>query len=120
MSSPLTHKMPRNIAYRFIFSVGNKLFRLFLTNEIAEENLLFWEAVEELKKMKAEKRMQKLSRSIYDDFISVYSPREVSLVAIWIVELDLCREIQNSALDGNRTSRVPNENSTTEPPMPAT
>lgn len=57
-----------------------RLFRVFLESEIAEENLLFWEACEELKETKTGKRMQKMIQNIFDDYISVYSPREVSVI----------------------------------------
>ncbi|XP_077971425.1 uncharacterized protein LOC120345892 isoform X2 [Styela clava] len=75
--------------------VGSKLFRIFLESEIAEENLLFWEACEELKQMKKEKRMQKLIQNIFDDYISVYSPREINID--YKMREDIVEQLNNSS-----------------------
>ncbi|KAI2805985.1 hypothetical protein RDWZM_009381 [Blomia tropicalis] len=58
---------------------GRKVFRDFLKCEYSEENIMFWLACEELKKESDMDRIEERARLIYDDFISILSPREVSL-----------------------------------------
>lgn len=59
--------------------MGRRVFREFLRLEYSEENMLFWLAVEQLKGEHDERRMLEQVRLIYEDFISILSPREVSL-----------------------------------------
>ncbi|XP_022689182.1 regulator of G-protein signaling 20-like isoform X1 [Varroa jacobsoni] len=58
---------------------GRKIFRDYLRCEYSEENILFWLACEELKKETKEDQVEEKARLIYEDFISILSPREVSL-----------------------------------------
>ncbi|KAK1171358.1 hypothetical protein AOXY_G6149 [Acipenser oxyrinchus oxyrinchus] len=58
---------------------GRNIFREFLRSEYSEENLLFWLACEDLKNEKNMNVIEEKSRTIYEDYISVLSPREVSL-----------------------------------------
>ncbi|XP_067142575.1 regulator of G-protein signaling rgs-2-like [Centruroides vittatus] len=58
---------------------GRKLFHDFLKYEYSEENLLFWVACEELKKETDPDIIEEKARIIYEDFISILSPKEVSL-----------------------------------------
>ncbi|XP_037950338.1 regulator of G-protein signaling 17-like [Teleopsis dalmanni] len=58
---------------------GRKLFRDFLRSEFSEENILFWLACEELKKEVDVPIIEEKSRTIYEDYVSILSPREVSL-----------------------------------------
>ncbi|XP_028822477.1 regulator of G-protein signaling 20-like [Denticeps clupeoides] len=58
---------------------GRGRFRQFLRTEFSEENLLFWLACEELKKETNRTVVEERVRQIYEDFISILSPREVSL-----------------------------------------
>ena len=60
---------------------GRRVFREYLRIEYSEENMLFWLAVEELKNEQDERRVIEQVRLIYEDFISILSPREVSEVA---------------------------------------
>ncbi|XP_065165681.1 regulator of G-protein signaling rgs-2 [Atheta coriaria] len=60
-------------------SAGRKVFREFLKCEYSEENILFWLACEELKKETSPEAIEEKARIIYEDFISILSPREVSL-----------------------------------------
>jgi regulator of G-protein signaling len=55
------------------------VFRDFLKCEYSEENILFWLACEELKDEKCAERVEEKARFIYEDFISILSPKEVSL-----------------------------------------
>ncbi|KAF7261695.1 hypothetical protein EG68_01014 [Paragonimus skrjabini miyazakii] len=58
---------------------GRKVFREFLRSEYSEENILFWLACEELKQETNPELVEEKARMIYEDFISILSPREVSL-----------------------------------------
>ncbi|XP_048363722.1 regulator of G-protein signaling 20 isoform X2 [Sphaerodactylus townsendi] len=58
---------------------GRNAFREFLRTEFSEENMLFWMACEELKRESNKKRIEEKARLIYEDYISILSPREVSL-----------------------------------------
>ncbi|MCI4377597.1 hypothetical protein PGIGA_G00205370 [Pangasianodon gigas] len=58
---------------------GRANFRQFLKSEFSEENLLFWLACEELKKETNRTVVEQTVKQIYEDFVSVLSPREVSL-----------------------------------------
>ncbi|XP_058251343.1 regulator of G-protein signaling 20 isoform X4 [Hemibagrus wyckioides] len=58
---------------------GRNNFRQFLKSEFSEENLLFWLACEELKKETNRTVVEQTVKQIYEDYVSVLSPREVSL-----------------------------------------
>ncbi|GAB6029399.1 hypothetical protein CHUAL_005158 [Chamberlinius hualienensis] len=58
---------------------GRKEFREFLRCEYSEENILFWLACEDLKKEQNQKVMEEKARTIYEDYVSILSPKEVSL-----------------------------------------
>ncbi|XP_058384688.1 regulator of G-protein signaling 20 isoform X3 [Diceros bicornis minor] len=58
---------------------GRKAFREFLRTEFSEENMLFWMACEELKKEANKNSIEEKARIIYEDYISILSPKEVSL-----------------------------------------
>ncbi|KAI4881033.1 hypothetical protein NFI96_021789, partial [Prochilodus magdalenae] len=58
---------------------GRSSFRQFLKTEFSEENLLFWLACEELKKETNRTVVEQTVKQIYEDYISILSPREVSL-----------------------------------------
>ncbi|XP_056423242.1 regulator of G-protein signaling 17 isoform X4 [Hyla sarda] len=58
---------------------GRNLFREFLRTEYSEENLLFWLACEDLKNEENKKLVEEKARNIYEDYISILSPKEVSL-----------------------------------------
>ncbi|XP_064604740.1 regulator of G-protein signaling 17-like isoform X2 [Liolophura sinensis] len=60
-------------------SNGRKVFREFLRSEYSEENMLFWLACEELKKEENPEVVEEKARLIYEDYISILSPKEVSL-----------------------------------------
>lgn len=57
---------------------GRNLFREFLRTEYSEENLLFWLACEDLKREQNKKVIEEKARTIYDDYISILSPKEVN------------------------------------------
>lgn len=56
---------------------GRNAFREFLRTEFSEENMLFWMACEELKKEVNKNIIEEKARIIYEDYISILSPKEV-------------------------------------------
>lgn len=60
-------------------SMGRVVFREFLKCEYSEENILFWLACEDLKKDNNPEVVEEKARLIYEDYISILSPKEVSL-----------------------------------------
>ncbi|NXF62928.1 RGS20 protein, partial [Ciccaba nigrolineata] len=58
---------------------GRNAFREFLRTEFSEENMLFWIACEELKQESNKSVIEEKARLIYEDYISILSPKEVSL-----------------------------------------
>ncbi|XP_062936066.1 regulator of G-protein signaling 20 isoform X2 [Cynocephalus volans] len=58
---------------------GRNAFREFLRTEFSEENMLFWMACEELKKEANKNIIEEKARIIYENYISILSPKEVSL-----------------------------------------
>ncbi|XP_031422119.1 regulator of G-protein signaling 19 isoform X2 [Clupea harengus] len=60
---------------------GRNVFREFLRTEYSEENMLFWLACEDLKKEPNKSVVENTARMIYEDYISILSPKEVSLDA---------------------------------------
>ena len=57
---------------------GRRVFREFLRCEYSEENILFWLACEDLKKENNPEKIEEKARMIYEDYVSILSPREVS------------------------------------------
>ncbi|XP_045142248.1 regulator of G-protein signaling 20 isoform X2 [Echinops telfairi] len=62
-----------------ITPAGRDTFREFLRTEFSEENMLFWMACEELKTEANKNMIEEKARIIYEDYISILSPKEVSL-----------------------------------------
>uniref|UniRef100_A0A670XQB0 RGS domain-containing protein n=1 Tax=Pseudonaja textilis TaxID=8673 RepID=A0A670XQB0_PSETE len=58
---------------------GRNAFRDFLRSEYSEENMLFWLACEDLKRESDKNVIEEKVRRIYEDYVSILSPREVSL-----------------------------------------
>ncbi|CAI9591461.1 unnamed protein product [Staurois parvus] len=58
---------------------GVVAFRSFLQSEYSEENLDFWLACENYKKIKSAAKLTSKAQKIYEDFISVEASREVNL-----------------------------------------
>lgn len=56
---------------------GRNVFREFLRTEYSEENMLFWLACEDLKQEVNKNAIQQKARCIYDDYVSILSPKEV-------------------------------------------
>ena len=64
----------------FSFSAGRKVFGDFLRCEYSEENILFWQACEDLKKEKNPEQVEEKARLIYEDFVSILSPKEACYI----------------------------------------
>ncbi|XP_050971902.1 regulator of G-protein signaling 20 [Labeo rohita] len=58
---------------------GRVHFRQFLKTEFSEENLMFWLNCEDLKKETNKTMVEQTVKQIYEDYVSVLSPKEVSL-----------------------------------------
>lgn len=58
-------------------SEAREVFRQFLRSEYSEENLMFWIACEELKKETNPTAIDEKARIIYEDYVSILSPKEV-------------------------------------------
>lgn len=56
---------------------GRFYFREFLRSEYSEENMLFWMACEELKAELTPEAIEEKARLVYEDYISILSPKEV-------------------------------------------
>lgn len=61
-------------------SSGRKIFREFLISEYSEENIAFWLACEQLKREKHPDKIEEKARFIYEDYISILSPKEVCFI----------------------------------------
>ncbi|XP_066472304.1 regulator of G-protein signaling 2-like isoform X2 [Tiliqua scincoides] len=58
---------------------GQAAFRSFLESEFSEENLDFWMACEEYRKLRGCDKLQDNARKIYDQYITIQAPKEVNL-----------------------------------------
>lgn len=58
------------------------MFREFLKCEYSEENILFYAACEDLKNGMDEEKVEEKCRLIYDNYVSILSPREVRLSSL--------------------------------------
>ena len=92
------------------------MFREFLRCEYSEENILFWLACEDLKKENNPEKVEEKARMIYEDYVSILSPREVGDIYSWILQRSLlflkthwhsCFYIDSCQhLDKTRVSRI--------------
>lgn len=66
-------------------SVGCMLFQQFLKKEVSDENIDFWLACEEFKRMKEGKKgtIQR-AKEIYKEYIAEQAPREVDLDSLFM------------------------------------
>jgi hypothetical protein len=67
----------------FLLLGGRKVFHSFLRCEYSEENILFWLACEDYKKERSPAMIKKNARIIYEDYVSIHSPREVSRLLLF-------------------------------------
>ncbi|KAK3701123.1 hypothetical protein RRG08_029596 [Elysia crispata] len=69
---------------------GRKIFREFLRSEYSEENMLFYLACEDLKKERIPELIEEKARLIYEDYISILSPKEVTEKPEMARRIDFC------------------------------
>lgn len=62
---------------------GRNAFREFLRTEFSEENMLFWLACEDLKKETNKTVVEDKVRLIYEDYVSILSPKEVCVLTFY-------------------------------------
>lgn len=73
-------------------SDGLAAFRAFLRTEFSEENLDFWLACEDYKKIKSQSKMASKAKKIFAEFIAIQSCKEVRLeFGIILVTFILCK-----------------------------
>lgn len=58
---------------------GLNVFQEFLRTQYGDENLNFWMAVEEYKKISDKNSRNDMARMIYEDYVSTLSPTEVAI-----------------------------------------
>ncbi|XP_072245069.1 regulator of G-protein signaling 8-like [Leuresthes tenuis] len=58
---------------------GQLVFEDFLRTEYSEENLLFWFACENYKKISSETEMMVAAKRIYSEFVQVDAPRQINI-----------------------------------------
>ncbi|XP_047229864.1 regulator of G-protein signaling 8 isoform X1 [Girardinichthys multiradiatus] len=58
---------------------GLAAFRTFLKSEFSDENIEFWMACEDYKKIKSSTKLVSKANKIFKEFIEVQSPREVNI-----------------------------------------
>ncbi|KAI3368136.1 hypothetical protein L3Q82_007868 [Scortum barcoo] len=71
---------------------GQLVFEDFLRTEYSEENLLFWLACEEYKKITSETEMKVAAKRIYAEFVQVDAPRQTAMTAAYREEVDRLAE----------------------------
>ncbi|XP_029921179.1 regulator of G-protein signaling 3a isoform X3 [Myripristis murdjan] len=62
-----------------VHKYGLAAFRAFLRTEFSEENLEFWLACEEYKKIKSQSKMASKAKKIFAEYIAIQSCKEVNL-----------------------------------------
>ncbi|XP_007437677.1 regulator of G-protein signaling 4-like [Python bivittatus] len=58
---------------------GRAAFHAFLKSEFSEENLDFWMACEDYRKLRGCDKLQDSAKKIYDQYITIQAPKEVNL-----------------------------------------
>ncbi|KAJ8390447.1 hypothetical protein AAFF_G00103820 [Aldrovandia affinis] len=58
---------------------GQAAFQIFLKSEFCEENLEFWLACEEFRKITSPEKIASRAKRIYEEFVKSESPKEVNL-----------------------------------------
>uniref|UniRef100_A0A8C9RLV5 Regulator of G-protein signaling 3 n=3 Tax=Scleropages formosus TaxID=113540 RepID=A0A8C9RLV5_SCLFO len=62
-----------------VHKYGLAAFRAFLRTEFSEENLEFWLACEDYKKIKSQSKMASKAKKIFSEYIAIQSCKEVNL-----------------------------------------
>ncbi|XP_017284610.1 regulator of G-protein signaling 21-like [Kryptolebias marmoratus] len=58
---------------------GKAAFRIFLSSEFCEENIEFWAACEDFKKLSSHKHLVSKAKHIYEEFIQSEASKEINL-----------------------------------------
>ncbi|XP_053235313.1 regulator of G-protein signaling 8-like isoform X2 [Podarcis raffonei] len=58
---------------------GRSVFHAFLKSEFSEENLDFWLACEDYRKLRGCDKLQDSAKKIYDQYVTIHAPKEVNL-----------------------------------------
>ncbi|XP_065411843.1 regulator of G-protein signaling 5 isoform X1 [Chrysemys picta bellii] len=97
---------------------GLASFRSFLRSEFSEENIEFWIACEEYKKIKSPTKMAEKAKKIYEEFIQTEAPKEISPDAACAQDFNqfinmesltcLYYSIINNILDKEKTNKTVN------------
>lgn len=69
---------------------GLMAFRTFLKSEFSDENIEFWLACEDYKKIKSSAKLMSKAEKIYKEFIDVSAPREINIDHRTREETKLC------------------------------
>lgn len=81
MTTTIDHPSFGNESFIFFFFLaGRHYFREFLRSEYSEENFLFWMSCESLKNEQNPDIIEEKARLIYEDYISILSPKEVTII----------------------------------------
>ena len=71
-------KTNRQCARVVLLTDGLAAFSAFLRTEFSDENLDFWLACEEYRKLKSSSKMAAQAKKIFSEFIAIQAPKEVS------------------------------------------
>lgn len=79
---------------------GRNSFRQFLRTEFSEENMLFWLACEELSQETNKSVVEEKARVVYEDYISILSPKEVQHLCsvFYIVDVSGVKRVKSDFL----------------------
>lgn len=69
--------LPLPVWFILSFPDGLAAFRTFLKTEFSDENIEFWMACEEYKKIKSSTKLVSKANKIFHEFIDIQAPREV-------------------------------------------
>lgn len=75
---PLPLSLPFCLSHFSDLLDGLAAFRAFLRTEFSEENLEFWLACEDYKKIKSQSKMASKAKKIFAEYIAIQSCKEVS------------------------------------------
>ncbi|GAB1285669.1 Regulator of G-protein signaling 5 [Apodemus speciosus] len=73
------HHQPGEAECDKLPAYGFASFKSFLKSEFSEENLEFWAACENYKKIKSPIKMAEKAKQIYEEFIQTEAPKEVNI-----------------------------------------
>lgn len=91
----------------FHISGGLTALRLFMKSEHCEENIEFWMACEEFRKIRSRSKLKSRAKTIYDEFIRVDSPKEVRFSQCqqsWFVSIKPCHTFSFLSLPPYRST----------------